>query len=64
MRLFLAVAFCLLLSPASLAQSDPVTSGNATDVDAILEQSRAFSAAYVRGDIDALVAVYSMRRTA
>lgn len=60
MRLALALAFCLLLAPAALAQSaDLVTSGDADDVEAILEQSRAFSEAYIRGDIDALVNVYA-----
>ncbi len=59
MRLSLAFALCLLLSSITLAQPDPVTSGDADYVAAILDQSRALSAAYVRGDINALVAVYA-----
>lgn len=60
MRLALAFVLCLLFAPAALAQSaEPVTSGDPADIEAILEQSRAFSEAYVRGDIDALVNVYA-----
>ena len=63
MRPALLVTLGLLLAPAALAQpdaqSDLVTSGDATDIAAILDQSLALSAAYMRGDIDALVAVYA-----
>lgn len=60
MRLASAFVLCLLLVPAALAQSDdPVTSGDTDDIEAILAQSRAFSEAYMQGDIDALVAVYA-----
>lgn len=50
---------CLLLAPAALAQPEMVTTGNEGDVAAILEQSGAFSTAYMQGDIEALVAVYA-----
>ena len=59
MRFPVAYALCLLLSAAAFAQPEPVTSGDAGDIAAILSQSRALSEAYVRGDIDALVAVYA-----
>ena len=57
MRLILACTLALALATSALAQ--PVTTGDPEDVEAILQQSRAFSAAYVRGDIDALVAIYA-----
>ena len=60
MRFAPACVLCLLLAPIALAQSaDPVTSGEVADIEAILVQSRAFSEAYVQGDIDALVNVYA-----
>lgn len=55
----LLLAACLALVPEAVAQSGPLTLGPEADVEAILVQSRALSAAYVRGDIDALVAVYA-----
>ena len=59
MRPALALLLCLLFSSAALAQPEPVTSGNAADIAAILSQSRAFTDAYMRGDIDALVVIYA-----
>ncbi|HLT47760.1 MAG TPA: DUF4440 domain-containing protein [Rubricoccaceae bacterium] len=49
----------LLVAASAGAQPAPVTSGDPADVAAILAQSRAFSEAYVRGDIEALVGIYA-----
>ncbi|WP_412069847.1 YybH family protein [Rubrivirga sp. IMCC43871] len=48
----------LLVSARADAQA-VVVAGDAADIVAIAEQSKALSAAYVAGDIDALVAVYA-----
>jgi ketosteroid isomerase-like protein len=53
-RLFRAVVATLVLaSSAAQAQGTP------SDVDAIKEAARQFSAAYLRGDADALIALYT-----
>lgn len=59
MRRPLLLVALLASAPAAAAQSAPLSVGPEADVEAILAQSRALSAAYVRGDIDALVAVYA-----
>lgn len=50
----------MLMPPASAGAQTPSTaSGDSSDVAAILEQSRRFSAAYVAGDVDTLVSIYT-----
>lgn len=56
MRLLFAFATLVLVPPA-LAQ--PVLEGDSADVAAILQQSRAFSEAYMAGDTPRLVRVYA-----
>ena len=54
----LLVLFALSIGAAN-AQSEPVYEGSSEDIEAILVQSRQLSEAYMAGDIDALVAVYT-----
>lgn len=55
-----APLFVVLFALSTSVQAQPrIIAGSDADVAAILDQSRAFSAAYVRGDIPALVAVYA-----
>ena len=56
MRLLPALVLAALALPA---RAQPVTSGPDENIAAILAQSRAFSAAYGRGDIDTLVGIYA-----
>jgi ketosteroid isomerase-like protein len=55
MRRLLRAVFATLVLASSAAQAQ----GAPSDVDAIKEAAREFSAAYLRGDADALVALYT-----
>lgn len=61
MFITIAVAGMLAIGgcAASAGRSDPAPAGDSADVARILERSRAFSAAYVRGDTAAMVAMYT-----
>ena len=57
----LGLAGLLLLLPATkgIAQTEPLYMGDPAAIAAILDQSRAFSAAYMRGDVETLVGIYA-----
>jgi len=59
MRLAFLIALSVLCCEFVNAQPTPVLEGPEEDIEAILDQSRALSQAYMAGDIEALVAVYA-----
>ncbi|HJR73361.1 MAG TPA: DUF4440 domain-containing protein [Luteimonas sp.] len=62
-NILLASLFCCALAAAGCAgsahRSEPVAVGESDETARIAERSRAFSAAYVRGDVAAMVAMYT-----
>lgn len=59
LSLVLTLSACASTRTSWTYETTRIIAGSSEDVTAIFEQSRAFSAAYVRGDIDELVSIYA-----